>query len=120
MSDQILLKGIHGYGYHGIFDHERKNGQDFFVDVTLEVDLHAASISDSIEETVNYAEITELVVKEITTNPVLLIERLAGRIAEGILHSFLKVNLVTVTVHKPQAPVNERLNDIAVRITRTR
>lgn len=120
MSDQILLEGIHGFGHHGLFDHERKNGQDFFVDVRIEVDLRAASISDSIDDTVNYAEITELVVKEITTNPVCLIERLAGRIAEGILHSYLTVNVVTVTVHKPQAPVNERLKDIAVRITRVR
>ena len=120
MSDQILLVGIHGFGYHGLLEHERTNGQDFFVDVALEVDLRAASQSDSIEDTVNYAEITDLVVIEITTDPVSLIEKLAGRIAERILNSFTKVNSVTVTVHKPQAPVSASLKDIAVQITRTR
>jgi dihydroneopterin aldolase len=120
MSDQILLVGIHGFGYHGLLEHERTNGQDFYIDLVLEVDLYAASQSDSIEDTVNYAEITDLVVAEITTNPISLIEKLAGRIAQRILHSFIKVNSVTVTVHKPQAPVSASLKDIAVQITRTR
>ena len=120
MSDQILLTGIYGFGYHGLFEHERKNGQDFFVDVILNIDLQAASLNDSIDETVNYAEITDLVVSEITTSPVSLIEKLAGRIAERILSSYSKVNSVSVTVHKPQAPVSASLKDIAVQITRTR
>ena len=120
MSDQILLSGIHGFGYHGLFEHERVNGQDFFVDLALTVDLGPASVSDSIDETVNYAEITELVVSAITTEPVSLIEKLAGRIAEQILISHLKVVAVTVTVHKPQAPVAASIKDIAVAITRTR
>ena len=120
MSDQILLTGIHGFGYHGLFEHERLNGQDFFVDVALIIDLSAASMSDSIEDTVNYADITDLVVTQIVTDPVLLIEKLAGRIAEQILKTQLKVISVTVTVHKPQAPVAESLTDIAVQITRTR
>ena len=120
MSDQIVLTGIHGFGYHGLFDQERKDGQDFFVDLTLLVDLNTASQSDAIEDTVNYAEVTDLVVEEITTNPVNLIEKLAVRIAERVLNQQLKVISVTVTVHKPQAPVAAQLKDIAVVITRTR
>lgn len=120
MSDQILLTGVHGFGYHGLFEHERTNGQDFFVDIVLNVNLQAASQSDSIDDTVNYAEITDLVVDEITTNPVSLIEKLAGRIAERILLSYSRVDSVSVTVHKPQAPVSASLKDIAVQITRTR
>jgi len=120
MSDQILLTGIHGFGFHGLLEHERANGQDFYVDVVLNCDLLAVSKSDSIDETVNYAEITDLVVSEITTNPVSLIEKLAGRIAERILHSYSRVHSVSVTVHKPQAPVSASVKDIAVQITRTR
>ena len=120
MSDQIFLTGIAAFGYHGLFDHERQNGQDFFVDVALTVDLSAASKSDEIQDTVNYAEITNLVVKHITTDPVNLIEKLAGRIADQILEDHVKVSLVTVTVHKPQAPVAAVLKDIAVQVTRKR
>jgi len=120
MSDQILITGVHGFGYHGLLEHERTNGQDFFVDVVLNVDLQAVSKSDSIDETVNYAEIIDLVVTEITTNPVSLIEKLAGRIAQRILNSYSRVNSLSITVHKPQAPVSASLKDIAVQITRTR
>lgn len=120
MSDQILLTGVHGFGYHGLLDHERKNGQDFYVDVVLTLDLQVASQSDSIDETVNYAEITDLIAIEITTDPVSLIEKLAGRIADRILNSYSRVNSVSVTVHKPQAPVSASLKDIAVQIIRTR
>ena len=120
MSDQIVLTGIHGFGFHGLFEQERKDGQDFFVDLTLSVDLGAASTSDAITDTVNYAEITELVVEEITSNPVNLIEKLAARIAERVLNQHLKVDSITVTVHKPQAPVAAQLKDIAVVVTRSR
>ena len=120
MRDQIVLTGIHGFGYHGLFDQERKDGQDFFVDLTLAVDLGVASQSDAIEDTVNYAEITDLVVEEITTNPVNLIEKLAARIAERVLNQHPKVFSVVVTVHKPQAPVAAQLKDIAVVVTRIR
>lgn len=120
MSDLIRLTGIHGFGYHGLFEHERTNGQDFFVDLELNVGLSAAAKSDAIEDTVNYAEIVDLVVTEITVNPVSLIEKLAGRIAEQILKTYGKVTSVTVTVHKPQAPVATSIKDITVQITRTR
>jgi dihydroneopterin aldolase len=120
MSDQIILTGIQGFGYHGLFEHERRDGQDFFVDLSLNVDLSVAAQSDLIDDTVNYAEITDLVVAEITSEPVNLIEKLAGRIAERILRDHIKVSQVTVTVHKPQAPVAAQLKDIAVQVSRKR
>jgi dihydroneopterin aldolase len=120
MSDQITITGIHGYGHHGLFENERSNGQDFYVDLILNLDLSQAAQSDAIEDTVNYAEITELTHQEITTNPVNLIEKLAYRIAERILSSHPKVKAITVTVHKPQAPVGLKIQDISVVVNKTR
>jgi dihydroneopterin aldolase len=120
MSDQITITGIHGYGHHGLFENERSNGQDFYVDLILNLDLSQAAQSDAIEDTVNYAEITELTHKEITTNPVNLIEKLAYRIAERILSSHPKVKAITVTVHKPQAPVGLKVQDISVVVNKIR
>jgi len=118
MADLIRLTGIKGFGYHGVFEEERANGQDFYVDVELEVDLTRASISDDVKDTINYAEVIDLVVEEITTNPVSLIEKLAGRIAERIKMTFAQAARVTVTVHKPQAPVAAEVKDISVTISR--
>lgn len=118
MADLIRISGIKGFGYHGVFETERANGQDFYVDVELEVDLTRASVSDDVNDTINYAEVTDLIVEEITTNPVSLIEKLAGRIAERIKTSFPQAALVTVTVHKPQAPISAEVKDISVTISR--
>jgi dihydroneopterin aldolase len=120
MNDQITITGIHGYGHHGLFENERSNGQDFYVDLILNLDLSQAAQSDAIEDTVNYAEITELTHHEITTDPVNLIEKLAYRIAERILSSHPKVKAITVTVHKPQAPVGLKVQDISVVVNKTR
>jgi dihydroneopterin aldolase len=84
------------------------------------VDLGPSALSDAINDTVNYAEITDLTYEEITTNPVNLIEKLAYRIAERILKGHLKVNAVTVTVHKPQAPVESKVKDISVTVNKSR
>jgi dihydroneopterin aldolase len=118
MADLIRISGIKAFGYHGVFETERASGQDFYVDVELEVDLTRASVSDDVKDTINYAEVTDLVVEEITTNPVSLIEKLAGRIAERIKATFAQAARVTVTVHKPQAPVTAVVKDISVTISR--
>jgi dihydroneopterin aldolase len=118
MADLIRITGIKGFGYHGVFDSERANGQDFYVDVDLEVDLTRASVSDDVKDTINYAEVTDLVVEEIMTNPVSLIEKLAGRIAERIKVTFAQASRVTITVHKPEAPVDAEVKDISVTISR--
>jgi len=118
MPDLIEIKGIKSFGYHGVFESENIEGQDFFVDILLELDLSRASVSDDVTDTVNYAEITDLVVEEIVGERVALIEKLAGRIAARIKSSYSQVSKVTVTVHKPQAPVAAQVKDISVTISR--
>ena len=118
MADRIEIKGIKSFGYHGVFESENIAGQGFFVDVTLELDLSRASETDDVADTVNYAEITDLVVEEVTGDRVALIEKLAARIADRIKESYSQVTKVSVTVHKPQAPVNAVVRDISVTINR--
>jgi dihydroneopterin aldolase len=118
MADVIEIKGIKSFGYHGVFESENIAGQDFFVDVLLELDLTRASISDDVSDTVNYSEITDLVVEEVTGERVALIEKLAGRIADRIKKSYSQIVTVSVTVHKPQAPVSAQVKDISVTIKR--
>ena len=118
MADLIEIKGIKSFGYHGVFESEKIAGQDFFVDVSLELDLTRPSVSDNVADTVNYAEITDLVIQEVTGDRVALIEKLAGRIADRIKNTYPQIVTVSVTVHKPQAPVNAQVADISVTINR--
>jgi len=118
MADLIEIKGIKSFGYHGVFESENIAGQDFYVDVSLELDLTRPSVSDDVNDTVNYAQITDLVVEEIIGERVALIEKLASRIIDRIKSSYPQIMAVSVTVHKPQAPVNAQVSDISVTIKR--
>jgi dihydroneopterin aldolase len=118
MTDSISLKGIWGFGYHGVFDHEAKNGQDFFVDLELHLDLSRASISDDLKDTIDYGALSDVVVEEITGERVQLIEKLAGRIADRIKAGHPEISQIAVTVHKPKAPIAAQASDISVTITR--
>ena len=118
MADLIEIKGIKSFGYHGVLESEKITGQDFYVDVVLELDLTRASVKDDVSDTINYAEVTDLVVAQITGDPVSLIEKLAGNIADRIKATYPQASSVSVTVHKPQAPVHAQFRDISVTINR--
>lgn len=115
--DIITLRGIRARGYHGVLDFERQQGQDFVVDVIMHVDLSRPGRTDELDSTVDYAQIADAIVAEIQGPPLNLIEALAQRIAQRCL-SFNKVKQVTVTVHKPQAPISVPFEDVAVTIVR--
>jgi dihydroneopterin aldolase/2-amino-4-hydroxy-6-hydroxymethyldihydropteridine diphosphokinase len=119
MTDHIVLQGISARGFHGVLEVEKTDGQDFLVDVTLEVDLRRAGRSDLLAHTVNYAEVAADIVALITGPSLDLIERLADQIAAAALRRPL-VQAVEVTVHKPQAPVGVPFRDVQVRVERRR
>lgn len=119
-GDRITLTGITGRGHHGVLPHERRDGQDFTVDVVLHLDLAPAGATDDLARTVHYGEVAEAVHREITQRPLELIEALAQRIAVRILEDKPLVESVEVTVHKPHAPIEVPFGDVAVTVTRGR
>lgn len=118
--DTIQLTGVRAFGHHGVFAHERADGQWFVADISLEVDLSAAGASDDLSDTVHYGEVAQAVVDEIAGEPCQLIEALAARIAGRILAEHPRVAAVAVTVHKPQAPIPVEFADVSVTISRSR
>jgi dihydroneopterin aldolase len=118
VSDQIRVTGIKAFGYHGVLPHEATEGQDFIVDLLITLDLRAVSLSDDLQETINYADLAQIAHDNIVGERVQLIERLAGRIAEEISSAYSQITSVSVTVHKPHAPVTVDFEDISVTITR--
>ena len=117
--DRIEITGLVGVGYHGVFEHERREGQPFGIDVTLFVDTRAAAASDDLADTVDYGRVSTAVYDLITGEPVDLIETLAQRIADACLNE-AGVRGVEVAVHKPQAPISVPFDDVVVRIKRGR
>ncbi|MEV7618851.1 dihydroneopterin aldolase [Microbacterium sp. NPDC089321] len=117
--DEITLTGLTVFGYHGVFDFERRQGQEFTIDLVLQLSLSDAAASDDVLDTVHYGELADRVAGIVAGEPVNLIETLAQRIADAVLDDD-RVQNVTVTVHKPHAPIEQTFADVSVTIRRGR
>lgn len=118
-GDLIRLTGVRARGHHGVLEHEKRDGQDFLVDVVMAVDLARAGTSDDLAHTVHYGEVAADVVAVVEGEPRDLIETVAEQIAARVLARPL-VEEVEVTVHKPQAPVGVPFGDVEVVLRRRR
>jgi len=119
MRDRVVLRGLRARGHHGVFDFERRDGQDFVVDAVLYLDTAPAATSDDVRDTVHYGELADRLVAVVTGEPVNLIETLAERLA-GVCLAEPLVEGVELTVHKPSAPIEHEFADVAVTVTRGR
>lgn len=117
MRDRIELRGLRARGHHGVFDFERREGQDFVVDAVLYLDTAPAAASDDVGDTVHYGLLADRLVEVVTGEPVNLIETLAERLA-GVCLAEPLVEGVELTVHKPSAPIEHEFADVAVTVTR--
>ncbi|QCB94622.1 2-amino-4-hydroxy-6-hydroxymethyldihydropteridine diphosphokinase [Cellulomonas shaoxiangyii] len=117
--DQIRLEGIRATGYHGVFAHERREGQTFVADVVVHLDTRRAAATDDLAHTLNYGTLAEHVAAVLAGDPADLIETVAERIAATVLVQ-PHVHAVDVAVHKPQAPITVPFGDVVVSIRRDR
>lgn len=114
------MLGVRATGYHGVFDFERREGQEFVVDAVLWVSTVEAARTDDLAHTVDYGAVAQDIVALIAGEPYNLIEKLAVEIAEGLLRGHPLVQQVEVTVHKPAAPIPVPFGDVAVTVGRNR
>ena len=115
--DLISLTGLSVYGRHGVLPAERRDGQDFVVDVQLTVDTRGAAASDDLADTVDYAALADRLAAVVAGEPVNLIETLASRLADVCLTDD-RVISARVTVRKPGAPIPHAFSDVAVTVVR--
>ncbi len=118
MADRITLTGLTVRGRHGVFEHEKRDGQDFVTDITLWLDLTAAAAGDDLTATVHYGELAELAAGVVGGPPRDLIETVAAEIADAVMDRW-PVYAVEVTIHKPNAPIPLDFADVAVTIRRS-
>lgn len=115
--DVITLRGLHVEAAHGVFDFEHDAPQPFIVDCALWVDTSASSSSDDIADTVSYALVADEITSIVSGPSVKLIETLGNAIAMRLLR-LAHVLGVEVTVHKPQAPLEQPFADVSVTVRR--
>jgi dihydroneopterin aldolase len=118
MSHKIKIKGLRVYAHHGVFDFERQNGQDFYIDVTVWVG-GKSTMTDDLNHTIHYGDLAKALVEAAKNQPVDLLETLAQRLLDltlnfggGSLSGLIKK--AEITVHKPNAPIPYDFEDVSV------
>ncbi|MCV7280812.1 dihydroneopterin aldolase [Mycolicibacterium flavescens] len=119
MSDRIELRGLRVRGHHGVYEHERRDGQDFVIDITVWTDLRQAARTDDLTHTLDYGQLAQRAADIVAGPPRDLIETVAAEIADGVM-SDERVDEVEVVVHKPSAPIPLTFADVAVVARRSR
>lgn len=119
--DQIFLEGVQFFGYHGFHAEEQRLGQRFVVDLTIDTSTRSAGFTDDLPDTVSYSRLYAIA-REIVEGPAKrLIETVAEEIALAVLREDARIEAVTITLRKPNAPIKGAVFAAAgVRIRRDR
>jgi dihydroneopterin aldolase len=107
------------FGHHGYLEAERRLGQRFLVDLWADVP-ETAGASDDLDDTVDYRKLAALVREVFAGQERLLLEGLAGAVADGVLERFSKVERVRVRVRKPDVVLEPSVEHAAVIVERSR
>lgn len=116
--DKIQIENLQIFAYHGVFNEENVLGQKFVVSAVLYTDTHTAGISDELTDSINYAEVCEIIERAMTEKTFNLIERAAEYTAREILLGCPLVHGIELTIKKPHAPILKPLDYAAVTINR--
>lgn len=116
--DQIRIKRLEIFANHGVLEEENRLGQKFLISVSMNVDAKIPGKSDELEDSVNYAAVSEMICRESQEHTFHLIESLAEYLAREILLQFPLVQSLELEVEKPWAPVKLPLETVSVRVKR--
>lgn len=111
----IHLHNLRFHAYHGVLAQERKTGGEFVVNVRVAYPLRQAMQTDNVDDTLNYAELFEIINKEMQT-PSSLLEHVVGRIGESIFRHFAQVSSVWLTIAKKNPPMGADSDGAAVEV----
>ena len=113
----IQVEGINVYGTHGVYEQEKKKGQEFRIDLQIELRQNILNFenykSESFDNSVNYENLVNEVINVSDNNSFDLIETFAYEILSS-LRKYNNISKATVTIHKPNSPLKELVEDISV------
>lgn len=120
MTDQIVLKNMMFYGFHGVYEYEREQGQRFYLDIIMNLDLQKAGNTDDLEQTVDYASVYTHVKDIVENHRFKLLEALGAHIGDLLLELSPQLKEVIVKVRKPAVPLPGQLDYVEVTIRRSK
>jgi 7,8-dihydroneopterin aldolase/epimerase/oxygenase len=118
-SVEVELRGLSIYTHHGVSDAEREIGQRIEFDVSFDVPDCDAVLTDRLEDTVDYAEVCDIVALAATERSYKTLERLCKVIGERLIERY-RCEHVRVRAAKPEPPLPLAMQEVAVEVTHER
>lgn len=115
----IILKGVRIYAYHGVLPQERTVGAYFTIDLKLETDFSRAIETDELEGTISYADVLDIVKREMAI-PSQLLEHVGGRIVKALHSEYNNINKVYLRLMKENPPMGGDLIGAGIEIEETK
>lgn len=111
----IKLKNIRTFSFHGCLIEESKIGSDYTVDLEIKTDMRKSSISDNLNDTVDYVQLNEIVIEEMDIRSKLL-EHVAQRIIERIFRELPSISTVNLSVSKINPPIGGDVESVTIQL----
>ena len=118
--DEIRIENLKVFANHGVLQSEKKEGQFFCINAVIEIPLGKAGRTDALNDTVSYAELCEVMVKEMQAKSYDLIEAAAMHLIVHILSEYKMIKRITLELRKPDAPINASFDSVSVKMSRAR
>lgn len=100
----IELRDIHLYAHHGVMPQENEIGAWFTINISLNINDNSCTASDNIDGTVSYADVYEVICKEMNI-PSRLLENVCNRICNKLYERFTQIESISVTLSKDTPPM---------------
>lgn len=112
---EIILENMEFHAFHGCMEHEKNIGNTFLVTVKINIDTTQAGTSDSLEDTLNYQLIYDVIRTEmgIRSN---LIEHLARRIVDAVMDQFEQIKSVKLKLTKLNPPLGAKVESVSIKL----
>lgn len=119
MKSFIHIDDIRLHAFHGVLPQEQLTGNDYIINVRVEYDISRAMYTDDVADTLNYAEVYNIIKEEMNV-PSKLIEHVAGRITDHLMASYADITSITLRITKLNPPMGADCNGAGVELTVTR
>ena len=116
--DEIRIEELEVFAHHGVFPEETENGQNFYVNATLYVDVSKAGQADDLSKTVNYGEVCHFITAWMQENTFQLLESVCEKLSGELLCNYPMVTGVDLEIRKPHAPIGLPFGCVSVKVHR--
>ena len=117
--DKIKIKDLEVFARHGVFPEENFLGQKFVISATLHTSTRKAGLTDELESSIHYGEVSHLIKRIVEENTWKLLEKVAEELARAILLEYPLAQQADIKIKKPWAPVGLPMDTVSVEISRS-